>query len=92
MEALATELDGNGILDRTCKELEERDAPLARARDPGGRVVSSVHRCKGAEAPNVAVVASVVFGGSQSLDEEEKCIAVVAATRHTECLTLIKEM
>ena len=84
MEALAFDLAAKGDLEVVCGQLEQRDAALAAASQ-GGRVVSSVHRCKGAQAPHVVVEEELLLPE----EEGEFCVSVVAGTRHTQRLSVV---
>ena len=86
MEALANDLLQEGVLDTTCSQLEQRDSPLTVAAQ-GGRVVCSVHRSKGAEAPHVVVDQDLLLPTIE--DDGEFCISVVAGTRHTQLLSVV---
>lgn len=86
IESMAIELCESDTFDTVCSMLEERDASLSMATE--GRVVSSIHRCKGAEAPHVAVFSNVITSPNTS-DYNEFCIMVVALTRHTDTLSII---
>ena len=90
MEALANDLVGKGVLEATCIQLEERDSPLSMASQ-GGRVVSSVHRSKGAEAPHVVVDRDLILPRSRVDTDGDFCISVVAGTRHTKLLSVISK-
>lgn len=86
IESMALELCESDTFDTVCSMLEDRDATLSMANE--GRVVSSIHRCKGAEAPHVAVFNNVITSPNIG-DYNEFCIMVVALTRHTQKLSII---
>lgn len=86
VESMALELVESGHLETVCTLLEARDAPLSAAIE--GRVVSTVHRCKGSQAPHVTVAREVLFPTSDALGDF--CVAVVAATRHTCRLNILE--
>ena len=85
MESLASSLSSKGILKETCEMLEARDSPLCTASQ-GGRVISSVHRSKGAEAPHVVVDLELVLSNQ---GQEDCGVSVVASSRHTRLLSLL---
>lgn len=85
LERLSAELVTSGQLQAVCADLRARDAPLSGAMT--GRIVCTVHRAKGAEAPHVAVFSDVLF--PKEVAGTEACIAVVAASRHTKTLSVI---
>jgi len=85
MESLAVSLSNKGILKETCEMLEARESPLCMASQ-GGRVISTVHRSKGAEAPHVVVDMKLVLSNQ---GQEDCGVSVVASSRHTRLLSLI---
>lgn len=85
VERLAVELLSSGQLENICRDLRGRDAQLCDAML--GRIVCTVHRAKGAEAPNVAVHSNVLFPPEGCVTE--RCVSVVAASRHTGCLSVV---
>lgn len=73
--------------------LRDADCGFDRLTSENGRVVSTVHRAKGVEAPTVAVHDTTMFPTLRRHRNSachDQCVAVVAGTRHTEQLVIIR--